>query len=685
MKKIQKVPINTDKILNSLSITSSQFEFFIVKKYHGFEYYIDVDDIFLKLLESKGYELIESSEIFDCCFDCGGKMGYDIYQKDILFQSSKLHIQVEELIQLLKGYPDETTIKIKISNHNMTKHFKRKLQLLIQKNKINNSQTLMNYMEGIQYYKIEILTNQLQLKNQLTQHFNLVDNQLHMIDDCTHFYRENEFEVDLFPTFFHEENTPFVNLHHLFEENISLDIIQQKDKLILGKNKDGEEIGLSLNDLLLDVGIFGASGCGKGNLLFLMLSQLYGQIPFFVIAPKGELPNLKSKYEDIEIYDPMVYCPLNIFKIPTNKTLREYLPLLKEIMVILLQLDEAPSAQALVQEAIRKTYYKFGYELSSTWEMGNPFSMRDFALILKEAIQNSHYAKNEKGNILQILMNRISNCMELEQVFDDIHCLDFHECLNKNIIIDLKQTPPMMSKLMMKIMTILLMDEIKTRPSISNKLQNILLIDEAHNLFGQKDDYFDQQFSNDLYELRSLGCGFVCCDQRMSLLESSILDNLTHIINGKMILSDASIFFKNKAHDFLKAQIMSTLPTGTYALQVKGTTLKNKLPMLHPILFTSENVIDDYLEIPSYKYSTKNNGVKLYSRCINCKSNKQCHNQSYLRDIAHRIRYHSDFDKLSKEDKIKTIVQELKSLNFEKIDMVDTINCVNFLLAYKPN
>ena len=686
MKKIINVPLNKNQALNTLVLGSDEFNFVIKKGKYGFEYYLDTNNVFLDIIQHHGYILEDADIDLEGFVDCGGKIGYDFFYKDLVMNPFPIHIQVKELLEILKGYPNDSAIHLRIKFENrMSEASKRKLQLLLNKNKITYSKPLDDYMQAIQFYKVEIRTNHLQLKEQLSKHFNLVFNQLQTLNECTHNYKESEIKLDIFPELYNEENTPYVNLYNLFDNNTSLDIIKQPNKIILGKDKYNEDIGLTINDLLLDVGIFGASGCGKGNLIFSILSQLYGKIPFFVIDPKGEIPNLKNKYQDIKIYDPMVYCPLNIFKIPTGKRLREYLPVLKEIMTMILQLDEAPSAQALVQEAIRKTYYKFNYELNSCWEDGNPFSMRDFSMILKDAIQNSNYAKNEKSNIMQILMNRIANCMDLEQVFDDIHCIDFNQCIKENVIIDLKQTPKEMMGLVMKIILIMMMNEIKNRPSTSNKLQNVLLIDETHNLFGHEDDYFDITFSNSLYELRSLGCGFICCDQRMNLFKASLLDNLTHIINGQLLLCDLPIYFADKEYDNRSTQIMTKLPTGTFSLQVRGTTLKNQVPMLHPVIFKTENIIDEYLNDDSYIHVESSFGSKLYSRCINCKSNSICHNQQRLRDIAHSVFYHYDYHKLSKEEKIQAISNEIQRLGIKKIEFADAINCINFLLHYQAN
>ena len=101
MKKIVQVPIHPDKILNLLALGNSYFEFLIYKRKTGLEYYIEIDDIFKNIIESKGYVLEEMNLDLEGFIDCGGKLGYDFSQRDIVINPKPNHIQLEELIEIL--------------------------------------------------------------------------------------------------------------------------------------------------------------------------------------------------------------------------------------------------------------------------------------------------------------------------------------------------------------------------------------------------------------------------------------------------------------------------------------------------------------------------------------------------------------------------------------------------------
>ena len=167
MKKIINVPLNKNQALNTLVLGSDEFNFVIKKGKYGFEYYLDTNNVFLDIIQHHGYILEDADIDLEGFVDCGGKIGYDFFYKDLVMNPFPIHIQVKEL---LKGYPNDSAIHLRIKFENrMSEASKRKLQILLNKNKITYSKSLDDYMQAIQFYKVEIRTNQLQLKEQLSK------------------------------------------------------------------------------------------------------------------------------------------------------------------------------------------------------------------------------------------------------------------------------------------------------------------------------------------------------------------------------------------------------------------------------------------------------------------------------------------------------------------------------------
>lgn len=681
MKKVKQVPLDISKNINSFIFASKFFEITFYNNNKDIEYYIDSDQEMLQLLENKGY-LFEYDVFLPFDFiDCGGKMGYSFTKRNMDIKQSSLNLDYKTIIELLNAYPNEA---IQISIHykdEISNVSKRKIQLLERHNKITMHPILIEIMNARDLYEVTIQTTSISLMTQLQQKYQLVNNHLSPIQELTHCYSMNDLELDLLPKQENMAHTPQVNLNQIFEENNATNIIHHIDAIKLGKDKDNIDVGIHLNDFIFDVGIFGASGSGKGNVLFKILQQVHNQVPFLVIAPKGELSALSQKYNDIYVYDPTKYLPLNIFKIPNNQTLQEYLPHLKELLTILLELDESPSAKSFVSDALQKTYYLHNYSMKSTWEQGNPFSIRDFALVLEETIKQSKYAKNEKNNFLQIMNNRLSNCLDLTSVFDDVHCIDIKELLSKNTVIDLKNTPKEMMILVMKILLFLVIQHIKKQET-ARQLKNLIIIDEAHNLFGKEDDYFDHTFADELFELRSFGCGFIISDQRMATLKSSVLDNLSQTINGRLVRGDEEYFFESKNYNEKQKEMMSILPTGMYALKVRATTLDYAPALIHPIIFKNENVIDDYIhQAPKITYKQQS---QPYSHCIHCKSKELCLHHESLKEYARNLIYRYNYKNMTKEDKIKVIVHEIKNNHpFDMLDIKDCCMCIYELTKWE--
>ena len=679
MKRILQVPLQLNENINSFLLASPFFEFTLWNTQEGIQYYIHCDQEMLQLLENKGYRF-EEAELSMDFIDCGGRMGYNFTKRNIETKQSKLELDYKDFVELLNEYPDQA-IRIKIEYKNeISLATKRRIQLLERNNKITMNPILQETMNINDLYEVTIQTTSFSLMNSLQQNYHLVNNHLSQLDEITHCYSSKDLEINLLPKQENSIQTPQVNLNQMFEENNATNIIHHIDSIFLGKDKNYMDTGIHMNDFLFDVGVFGASGSGKGNILFKMLEQFHNKVPFLVIAPKGELSNLSQRYKDIQVYDPTKYLPLNIFMIPKNQTLQEYLPHLKELLTILLELDESPSAKSFVSDAIKKTYYLHNYTMQSTWDKGTPFSIRDFALILEETIKQSQYAKNEKNNFLQIINNRLSNCLDLSTVFDDVNCMNIEELLRKNTIIDLKNTPKEMMILVMKILLFLVIQHIKKQEPVK-QLKNLIVIDEAHNLFGKEDDYFDHTFADVLFELRSFGCGFVISDQRMSTLKENVLDNLSQTINGRLVRGDEEYFFESKNYDQKQKEMMSVLPTGMYALKVRATTLPYAPALIHPVIIQNENIIDEYIHqsnVVTYKLQHQP-----YSHCANCKSKELCLYNEELREFARSLIYKYNYKNMSKEDKIKVIVHELKNKEFTMLDLKDACMCVYQLTKWE--
>lgn len=670
MMNLKKLALNVDDDLNQIIICNPTTVIY-KKVNNNYQYYVDSSETLLHLLKKKGYEIEESKDEFITNYDVGGNFCFD----RILRYNKQIELNWEILIGLLKD--DGDTIRIDLKPDKLSD---RQSQIV---NMLNckplycpNADLSEGYPENL--IRVSIKTSSENLAQLVRNHLGLIQNNHNKYRELGNYYAQKNCTFNIMPTFKSIAGTPYASLNSLFEENNDLSIIKQQTKIVLGRDNKNEEVGLVPNDLLLHMAVFGASGSGKSSILFNLVNQIWSKYPLLIIDPKGEFKNMKQRYRNFKVYDPTLYYPINIFRIPQADTLEKYIALLKEILNILLCLHDLPAIQDLVEKAIRITYEKFGYSLSSTYDQGTPFKMSDFSLVLHDCILKSKYAPNEKSNVFQIITSRLNRCLQMEHVFGCGESINFHEILNReNVIIDLAQTPPEMRSLLMKITVILATYEIKKNGSCSNQLKNVIIVDEAHVLFGNNDKYFDCEFVNDVHEMRSRGTSLIMVDQRMKKLESSLLDCFTYQINGRLLPCDRELFFNNERYDLTKAKIMGSLPTGVFAFQAKGTTLRNMTPILNPLVINTENVIDYYLERnKEVEYEKKNTS---YKKCNTCKLKDTCKLQKTMEIIADNIKNKVNYTQLDKKEKIHVIQNELNKVNLN-CNFKEAINCINYII-----
>lgn len=319
---------------------------------------------------------------------------------------------------------------------------------------------------------------------------------------------------------------------------------------------DGAHAGIPLNQFTKHGLIVGMPGSGKTNFSLGLLLQFWKDfnIPFLAIEPtKTEYRSLIDAIPELQIFTPgknnVSPFVINPFIPPKGVTVESYTPSLAAAFKAAFSMPNP--LPDIFLGAINDCYTEYGWKKSST--IDDPdielFGMYEFIRVFKKTIEHSNYKGETKANIESAGIVRLISLIEQNSnIYDTIHTIPIGDLLHHPTVLELNAINNKEQKsLIMALMLILFCVYTKNNVSGDGKLKNVLLIDEAHVLLGQKSsggDGADSQGSTvetleDLIkEIRSYGTSIIIADQSPTSVGKEIVANTDVKIMFKLVEKD---------------------------------------------------------------------------------------------------------------------------------------------------
>lgn len=387
------------------------------------------------------------------------------------------------------------------------------------------------------------------------------------------------------------ELTKTENSIHLFDLNQPS---YQDNGIALGRVADsGIGYALPLQDLMEHVLVTGSTGAGKTNTVFTLVQGVHAfHIPALIIEPsKKEYWLLGSMLQDLKVYS-----------FGKDADLLQINPLIPEEGVLIgnhidsllyafsgaFEMEE-PTRLAL-DGLLKYTYMKSG------WTSGDiaifsrkPFpQIKDLLRFLPEYCeQNLPYGEEVRNNIYGSLVNRLSsiNSGVLGESMNTAHPIMGKDLCSGTVLIELDdlslETKPFIAMLVM-----IKADQYLRQKNASHRLNNVIVLEEAHNVFANvaKDkrqeprDKASHYFSNMLSQIRGYGAGIIIADQGASQINDMAVSNTkVKIIHGIVDQDDMDrVAFALNLTDIQK-RVFPSLQTGDAIIGIRASRNVNRV------------------------------------------------------------------------------------------------------------
>lgn len=381
---------------------------------------------------------------------------------------------------------------------------------------------------------------------------------------------------------------PVIEHISLGKEVVRLDEHSSKDKLQLGHIFDqgisrSNKVFLDTKSLTQHTFVIGATGSGKSNTLYYLISQIRRQSnapKFLVIEPaKGEY---KDVFGNVNVYgtNPLKTPMLRIspFKFPIGVHVLEHIDRLVEIFNVCWPMYAA--MPAVLKEAMLKSYEDCGWDLDSSENKYSDCLFPNFVDLLNNlviVINDSAYSEELKSNYQGALVTRVKslNSGLYKRIFSDDELGD-EALFDNNVIVDLSRVGAQETKALIMGVLIMRLGEYRANSNIKHNsdLRHITILEEAHNILKRTSQEQTMEgsniagksvemLSNAIAEMRTYGEGFIIVDQSPGAVDISAIRNT----NTKIIMrlpEDSDRKVAGKASGMKEEQVdeIAKLPTG---------------------------------------------------------------------------------------------------------------------------
>ena len=406
----------------------------------------------------------------------------------------------------------------------------------------------------------------------------------------------------------------------LENEKILLEPPAEKDcsgSFLLGdvsyNDKNLHPLFLRESDFLKQVGIFAVTGEGKTNLAYLLALQLLKQkTPFMVIDWKRSWRNLLSLKEqhpelkDVRIFTigrdvlPFLWNP---FRSPPGSNKHLWVGTISEA------LEKSHLSGLGVAYLFNKVFLKLLNQL------GDNFYPNFFDGL--KAIENRKAYQRElmwQQSALRIFQSFTVG--SASKVFNVRNPVKLEDLLDKPVIFELDFEVPKPLRIFFSEIILRWIHLYRLAQGETEKLQHVLFLEEAHNLFSQTGYYKDTNSIENVYrEIRSFGQGIVTITQHPSLLPVYLLGNChTQIYLGLQHEDDIRTARKALFLDYRQEPYLNMLKVGESIIKIKDRIdpCFVKTPLV-PV--QKGQITDDWLKVNTPGYLPKKpDGNKANSR-----------------------------------------------------------------------
>lgn len=460
-------------------------------------------------------------------------------------------------------------------------------------------------------------------------------------------------------------------------ERLSVDVTSNSN-IIFGTavTAGGDTIGASEEAFSKHALIVGMPGTGKTTFSVNLLMQFAKRgIPFLAIEPtKAEYRAMIDAIDDLQIYTPgnnsVSPFVLNPFIPPKGITVEKYIPSLFSGFRAAFSMPTPLDAAFL--QAIRSTYTRYGWrDYSKTGDPEvTPFGMHEFIIVFKDLIEKSNYSREVKGNLQSGGVLRLSNLLQQNRyIFDTINTIPVEDLLSRPTVIELNAIDnPEQKALIISLLLINIGAYVKSKQAEPAGLENVILLDEAHVLLGQKQrsngndtpdaqSFAVQLVENLIAEIRAYGTSIIIADQRPSAVGDAIVANTDIKIvfrltekREKEIIAESADFDES-----MQTQI-SHLDRGQ-AFVYYNRLYKPQLvqtPDIRKDMNIRIKVSDEEVQSRCRAWVGKEQLLKPYSHCRYCLGGGL--------GCAYKIRADAEFYASSLWDKISSRITDAKSL-----------------------
>ncbi|WP_252180144.1 ATP-binding protein [Endozoicomonas sp. 4G] len=347
-----------------------------------------------------------------------------------------------------------------------------------------------------------------------------------------------------------------------------------------------QKIELDIDHLTGHTFVTGATGSGKSNTVYQLLSKLnQHNIPFMVIEPaKGEYKHVFGHHVDVRVlgtnHKHTELLKINPFSFPPDTHVLEHVDRLIEIFNVCWPMYAA--MPAILKDAILQSYEQCGWDLITSETQTESFIFPTFAdllLQLERVIDSSSYSQELKSNYAGALLTRVKSLANglNGQIFSSDE-LSNEVLFDHNVIVDLSRVGSQETKSLIMGLLIVKLSEYRAEQAEMNQpLKHVTVLEEAHNILqsstssgGEGSNIAEksvEMISNAIAEMRTYGEGFIIADQSPSAVHLSAIRNT----NTKVIMrlpdeSDRQLAGRSAALSDDQLDELARLPRGVAAV-----------------------------------------------------------------------------------------------------------------------
>ena len=341
---------------------------------------------------------------------------------------------------------------------------------------------------------------------------------------------------------------------------------------VLYQNAPIGRLGINREELTKHVGIFATTGAGKTTVAWQLMGELSrAHVPFLAIDWKRSYRQLQGlrRFQKTQLYTigqkhrPLGWNPL---KPPPGTDPYTWIQILCEILERT-HISGQGVADIFAEHAATEFEYREQAERKgdSSWP-----TLRDIRVRVERS-----YAKGRRSLWRESCL-RILRALTFGPSTDDLnnpHPINLSDLLNQEVIFELDMALPKNTRTFIAEVVLRWIHLFRLSQGETNRLQHILILEEAHNLFAptMKSGELFGSIENIYREIRSFGQGIVALSQHPSLLPIFALGN-THTLIFMALTHEADIFAARQALFLERGEerYLDLLKTGEAIVKVKG-------------------------------------------------------------------------------------------------------------------